>query len=208
MAESEIVRRFRDHPGRATETMPFDWAPRHAGPSERYLGSYEVSREGWGVFVQARERQFYQPVSKMIDSTMQWGLLALVSALIAAAVFARVLADPIKRLAEATRAFARGDFSARVRVRSITEVGELADTFNRMAAELEGFIRRLKQAAAENNELFLGTARARRQSLAKVDMLLQVLNAFRTALSSEAQLISEYEKEGKRARAKKMRTRK
>jgi HD-GYP domain-containing protein (c-di-GMP phosphodiesterase class II) len=160
MADSEIVKRFRDHPGRATETMPFGWAPRRTDPPERYLGSYEVSREGWGVFVQAKERQFYQPVSKMIESTVQWGLLALGSALIAAAVFARVLADPIKRLADATRAFARGDFSARVRIRSITEVGELADTFNRMAAELEEIIRRLKQAAAENNELFLGTARA------------------------------------------------
>jgi len=160
MSDSEIVKRFREHPGRATETMPFGWAPRRAAPVERYLGSYEVSHEGWGVFVQATERQFYQPVSRMIESTMQWGLLALVSALTAAAVFARVLAGPIKRLAEATRAFAQGDFSARVQVRSITEVGELADTFNRMASELEGFIRRLKRAAAENNELFLGTARA------------------------------------------------
>jgi HD-GYP domain-containing protein (c-di-GMP phosphodiesterase class II) len=160
MADSEIVKRFRDNPGRATETMPFGWAPRRSAPPERYLGSYEVSREGWGVFVQANERQFYQPVSKMIESTMQWGLLALVSALLAAAVFARVLADPIKRLATTTRAFARGDLKARVHVGPITEVGELADTFNRMAAELEEFIRRLKQAAAENNELFLGTARA------------------------------------------------
>ena len=160
MADSQIVKRFLEHPGRATETMPFDWAPRRAAGSERYLGSYEISREGWGVFVQAKERQFYQPVSKMIESTMQWGLLALVSALLAAAVFARVLAEPIKTLAEATRAFAQGDFSARVPVRSITEVGALADTFNRMAAELEDFIRRLKRAAAENNELFLGTARA------------------------------------------------
>ena len=57
-------------------------------------------------------------------------------------------------------------------------------------------------------EFLLGTARARRQSLAKLDLLLQVLNAFRTALRSEAQLISQYEKEGKRARAEKMRTRK
>ena len=66
MADSEIVKRFRDHPGRATETMPFGWAPRRTDPQERYLGSYEVSLEGWGVFVQANERQFYQPVSKMI----------------------------------------------------------------------------------------------------------------------------------------------
>jgi len=160
MGSSEIVKRFRDHPGRATETMPFTWTSRSDSPAERYLGSYEVSHEGWGVFVQARERQFYQPVSRMIESTMQWGLLALLSVLVAAAVFARVLASPIKRLAQATRAFAQGDFSARVQVQSITEVGELADTFNRMAGELEEFIRRLKRAAGENNELFLGTARA------------------------------------------------
>jgi hypothetical protein len=57
-------------------------------------------------------------------------------------------------------------------------------------------------------EFFLGTALARRQSLAKLDLLLQVLNSFRTALSSEAQLISEYEKEGRLAGTKKMRARK
>jgi HD-GYP domain-containing protein (c-di-GMP phosphodiesterase class II) len=160
MKDSEIVKRFRERRGGVTVTMPFDWAARRTAPIDRYLGSYGVSREEWGVFVQAKEVKIYEPVAKMIESTVQWGLLALGSALLAAAVFARLLANPIKRLASATRAFSRGDFSARVDVQSITEVGELADRFNHMAADLEDYIRRLKQAAAENNELFLGTARA------------------------------------------------
>lgn len=160
MSRSAIVQRFLDNPGHVTETMPFTWAQNGASYKERYLGSYEVSREGWGIFVQATEQQFYLPVSQMIDSTLQWGMLALACALLAAGIFARVLSHPIKRLAEASRAFARGEFGTRVEASSITEVGELADTFNRMAAELEDFIRRLKQAAEENNELFLGTARA------------------------------------------------
>jgi hypothetical protein len=42
-------------------------------------------------------------------------------------------------------------------------------------------------------EFFLGTARHRRQSLAKIDLLLEVLNSFRSALSREAQLIADYE---------------
>jgi len=42
-------------------------------------------------------------------------------------------------------------------------------------------------------EFFLGTARHRRQSLAKIDLLLKVLNSFRSALSKEAKLITEYE---------------
>ena len=46
-------------------------------------------------------------------------------------------------------------------------------------------------------EFFLGTPRHRQQSLAKIDLLLEVLNAFRAALSKEAQLISEYEGGGK-----------
>ena len=160
MSGSPIVKRFRDNPGHVTETLPFSWSPSGDGHPESYLGSYEVSREGWGIFVQAPERQFYLPVSQMIDRTLQWGMLALACALLAAAVFARVLSEPIKHLAEASRAFARGEFGTRVDARAISEVAELAETFNRMAADLENFIRRLKQAAEENNELFLGTARA------------------------------------------------
>lgn len=48
-------------------------------------------------------------------------------------------------------------------------------------------------------EFFLGTARHRRQSLAKIDLLLEVLNSFRSALGREAQLITDYEGAGKTA---------
>lgn len=160
MTDSQIVRRFRGHFGRASETMPFDWSSRRAAPVERYLGSYEVSSGGWGVFVQARERDVYDTISKMIGSAVQWAFVALLTALLAATVFARVLAHPIDRLAEATRAFAQADFSTRVEISSITEVGELGTTFNLMAANLEDHIRRLDDAARENRELFRGTARA------------------------------------------------
>jgi HD-GYP domain-containing protein (c-di-GMP phosphodiesterase class II) len=160
MTDSEIVKRFRDHRGAVTVTMPFDWSPDRSEPAVRYLGSYGLSREAWGVFVQARESQIYEPVSTMISDTLRWSLLALASALIAAVVFGRLLAQPIKRLAEATRAFSRGEFSSRVEVGSISEVAELAVRFNRMAADIEKHIRALKRAAEENAELFWGTAEA------------------------------------------------
>ena len=160
MADSEIVKRFKDTTGSVSETMPFQWSPWSSAPPERYLGSYTVSKEGWGIFVQANESQVYAPVSEMITNTLAWGLLALASALLAATVFARVLAQPIKRLAEMTRAFSRGNFSARVEIPAIIEVAELADRFNGMAAELEAHIRRLQEEVAKNKELFFGTARA------------------------------------------------
>lgn len=57
-------------------------------------------------------------------------------------------------------------------------------------------------------DFFLGTTRTRRQSLAKLDLLVEVLNGFRAALGTEAQLITDYEREGKRTPANKMKVKK
>ncbi len=51
-------------------------------------------------------------------------------------------------------------------------------------------------------EFFLGTVRARRESLRKLDLLLKVLGTFRNALVSEAQAITDYERAGKRSKSK------
>jgi putative nucleotidyltransferase with HDIG domain len=44
-------------------------------------------------------------------------------------------------------------------VRGAAEISELAETFNHMAGDIEQYVERLKQAAAENRELFLGSIR-------------------------------------------------
>jgi hypothetical protein len=52
-------------------------------------------------------------------------------------------------------------------------------------------------------EFFLGSVRARRESLRKIDLLLKVLGSFRSALLAEAQAITEYERAGKRSKRQK-----
>jgi hypothetical protein len=49
-------------------------------------------------------------------------------------------------------------------------------------------------------EFFLGTLRARRESLRKLDLLLNVLSSFRKVLLAEAQLINEYERAERRGK--------
>lgn len=51
-------------------------------------------------------------------------------------------------------------------------------------------------------EFFLGTLRARRESLRKLDLLLKVLNSFRSKLLAEAHAITEFERAAKRKSAK------
>jgi signal transduction histidine kinase len=51
-------------------------------------------------------------------------------------VLARGMTSPLREMVDATEAMARGDFSARVRATSHDEIGTLARSFNKMAAEL------------------------------------------------------------------------
>jgi HD-GYP domain-containing protein (c-di-GMP phosphodiesterase class II) len=163
VSRSELVIRFLSARGRTRETLPF--VEVEEGEERKYLGSYEKSGQGWGVFVQAPLEEVYHPVRAMVDSTLTWAAFALVLVVLCAIVFAGTLSTPIKRLAAVSRAFAAGDYSARVTFRSGNEIGELAYAFNKMAAEIEDQIRRLRQAADENKELFLGTIRALAQAI-------------------------------------------
>jgi hypothetical protein len=51
-------------------------------------------------------------------------------------------------------------------------------------------------------EFFLGTVRARRESLRKLDLLLKVLNSFRARLLAEAHAITEFERAARRKHLK------
>ena len=67
-------------------------------------------------------------------------LAALFFVLLGAAIglsMAERIADPVRRLTRATGRIARGDFDARIAVRSVDELRRLVDAFNSMAAELK-----------------------------------------------------------------------
>jgi signal transduction histidine kinase len=67
-------------------------------------------------------------------------LAAVFFILVGAAIgysMAERIADPIRQLTRATRRIARGDFDARIAVRSSDELRRLVDAFNGMAAELK-----------------------------------------------------------------------
>ncbi len=77
------------------------------------------------------------------------GALASIVALALARILARGLTQPIRDMASAVRAMARGDYRQRVPVRSRDELGQLAGGFNHMAGEMEG-LERLRRDLVAN----------------------------------------------------------
>ena len=84
----------------------------------------------------------------------KWQLLAAgaassVIALLLARLLARGMTQPVRDMAGAAERLARGDYSERVPVTSRDELGRLAETFNRMATELES-VERLRRDLVAN----------------------------------------------------------
>lgn len=68
---------------------------------------------------------------------LEWRVLAAIAmGLLVAQLLARGMTWPLREMASASRAMARGDYARRVHATSRDEVGELARSFNAMAAEL------------------------------------------------------------------------
>jgi putative nucleotidyltransferase with HDIG domain len=93
----------------------------------------------------------------MEETARRLALFAVIVSMAISILAARRITHPLEVLTASSRAIAKGDFTQRVRVKSRTEIAELASTFNHMSEELEQFVLDLKRAAQENRELFLGS---------------------------------------------------
>jgi signal transduction histidine kinase len=76
------------------------------------------------------------------------GALGAGISLLIARWLARGMTQPLRDMAAAARRLERGDYTTRVHVRSLDEVGQLAAAFNRMSAELEDLERSRRDLVA------------------------------------------------------------
>ncbi len=157
MTDNELVKMFVDQ-------TRFDLVPTTSFTTQRgkqtvdMLGSYSpVPSLQWAVIAQKTQADAYQSVFEMQWNAYKYLFYAILLSVAFGMFAARRISTPLQTLTESSRAISRGDFSQRVQVKSRTEIGELANTFNTMSSELERFVHDLKRAAEENKTLFLSS---------------------------------------------------
>jgi HD-GYP domain-containing protein (c-di-GMP phosphodiesterase class II) len=121
------------------------------------LGTYvPVAGLDWAV-AQKTQEDSYRDITDMQRTELRFALMAVGISILIGIWAARRFTGPLHVLTESSRAIAGGDFSQRVQLKSRTEFGELADTFNSMTDDLERFVADLKKAAEENRTLFMSS---------------------------------------------------
>ena len=158
MRSLEIVRNFVDSGNKAQLAATNEFTLRDDKEQVQMLGTYSpVTSLDWAVVAQKPQREAYQGVYEMQHTARLLALLAVLASMMVSIYAARKITNPLEVLTESSRAIARGDFSKRVDLKSRTEIGELAVTFNTMSKELQQFVEELKHAAEENRALFMGS---------------------------------------------------
>jgi HD-GYP domain-containing protein (c-di-GMP phosphodiesterase class II) len=157
MSKIELVKNFVDQ-GTKKLAATSSFTITENGTSIPMLGTCSpVSVLEWGVIAQKTQADAYASINEMQRTAQLLALGAVFLSLLISFFAARRITTPLEILTESSRAIARGDFTQRVHLKSRTEIGELAQTFNAMSDDLERFVFDLKRAAEENRALFLSS---------------------------------------------------
>ncbi|MCX5795583.1 MAG: ATP-binding protein [Elusimicrobia bacterium] len=98
-----------------------------------------VAAIGGVVFILQQRQEAYASAIQMRRAAVWVLLLVSAAAVLAATFLARRLSLPVLSLTRGAEAVSRGDFQARVDVRTGDELQDLAETFNTMASELHRY---------------------------------------------------------------------
>jgi HD-GYP domain-containing protein (c-di-GMP phosphodiesterase class II) len=126
------------------------------------IGTYSPIPElRWAVIAQRSldDARVDAGVQELTAQALSFVVGVTIVALCFGYLFALGITKPIQGLVHSTRAISRAEFHERVPVRGAAEISELAETFNHMAGDIEEYVSKLKVAATENRELFLGSIR-------------------------------------------------
>jgi putative nucleotidyltransferase with HDIG domain len=145
---------------RNTETVHF--SEKENKRDVEMVGTYSTFPEvNWAVIAQrsVNEARADAGVTELNRQALAFVSVVVLMAMLVGYFFAVGISGPIRILAASTRAISRGEFHQRTPVRGAAEISELAENFNLMASDIEEYIEKLKQAAEENRELFVGSIR-------------------------------------------------
>ncbi|HEY9881199.1 MAG TPA: ATP-binding protein [Leptolyngbyaceae cyanobacterium] len=139
----------------------------------------------WLIVVVVPESDFLAQVYASTRLTVGFSLLALAIALVVGLLTSRRITRPIAKLNRAASAIANGDFQQTVVVQGVNELEELADSFNRMAYQLQQSFETLEQRVQDRTAELAESNRALALSKENAEVANRAKSIFIANMSHE-----------------------
>lgn len=131
--------------------------------------------QGWIMIATQSRSEALGPVRQIWLAALVIGALATAAVATLGTLAARSTARPIQQLTDAATRAAEGDLSQRVDTQRQDEVGQLAEAFNHMVAQLRGAQETLEARIAERTASLQSTLQSLQESIQERDLLSEHL---------------------------------
>lgn len=106
----------------------------------------------WLIVSAQPEEVFLAPVQRQGRRALLAALMLILFAGFSALIVARIIAAPISQLQSTAQLFSEGDLTAQAAVNTDDEIGELAETFNKLTTQLRGTVETLETRIDERTK--------------------------------------------------------
>jgi len=149
---------------------------------------------GWGIFMQQPERVAFahvSTVSKIISSnTFLIGIICLLIGL----AFGNYFAKPIIQLVKASEKVADGNLQEMVHIKDSSEIGALAQAFNKMVSNLQQLVQRVIYAAENISASAQELASSSEQSTQSAHQVSKAMEQIAVGASEQVEKLAEISK--------------
>lgn len=144
---------------------------------------------GMGILASTPSAPITQLSQRVLTSMLLLLLLALLGTTALAYLLARLITQPLEELSAGARAISEGRFDHRINVRSRDEVGQLADAFNEMSAQLSTTISALSSSRDQMQRAVRRVGDTLRSTHDLQQMLDSILNTASDAVNADVAVL-------------------
>ncbi|MGW8324181.1 MAG: ATP-binding protein [Desulfobacterales bacterium] len=112
----------------------------------------KIGSDKWTLIMGISLNPVKETRKRILINSIIWGSTIFILGVLVSFWFARGLTMPIKKLVEGTKEIGKGNLDYKINIKSLGELGELADSFNDMAEDLKRTTTSRDELAIEINE--------------------------------------------------------